>query len=269
MFFKKNLLYLLVVLGLFSCSTTKDIAYFQDLRSGQNEVANLANLQVRLQANDKISIFVNSKDPLLADLFNLPVLSRQIGMTNEQGVSTHYQKGMSGYLIASDGCINFPVLGKVKASGKTRTELAEYIKEALISKNLVKDPVVTVDFMNLGFGVLGEVRNPGRYLIEREQVTILDALSMAGDLTIYGNRTSVMVLRKIDNKEYVYHLNLCSGNDIYNSPAYYLQQNDIVYVKPNKFRSREATVNGNSWYSTSFWLSVGSLLTTIAILIYK
>ena len=132
-------------------------------------------------SEDKISILVNSKDPLLMDLFNLPIISRQIGIRSEASNN----QGMSGYTINKDGNIDFPVLGHIHVAGMTREEIALCIKEELISKNLVKDPVVTVEFMNLTVSVLGEVANPGRFNIDKDRLTLLDALSMAGDLTVY------------------------------------------------------------------------------------
>ena len=150
-----------------------------------------------------------------------------------------------------------------------REEIAECIKNVLIKENLVKDPVVTVEFANLCVSVLGEVNNPGRFSIDRDRLTVLDALSMAGDLTIYGNRNKVMVLRQEGEVHRVYGLDLTSGNHVYTSPAYYLQQNDVVYVEPNAVKARQSTVNGNNVRSTSFWISLASLLTSIGILIFN
>ena len=143
------------------------------------------------------------------------------------------------------------------------------IKKELINRNQLKDPVVTVEFMNLTYSVLGEVSSPGRYSIEKDKVTILDAISEAGDLTIFGKRENVLVLRNENGTQRVYDVNLCSGNDIYNSPVYYLQQDDVVYVEPNKVKARQSTVNGNTIFTPSFWLSVLSLATTITVLIVK
>ena len=150
-----------------------------------------------------------------------------------------------------------------------RHKIASYIKEELVSKNLVKDPVVTVEFMNLTVSVLGEVANPGRFNIDKDKLTLLDALSMAGDLTVYGKRENVLVQREENGKQTLYQVNLNSGYDLYASPVYYLQQNDIVYVEPNSMKARQATVNGNNVRSASFWMSLASLLTTITVLIVK
>ena len=215
---------------------------------------------------------MNSRDPQLTDLFNLPYVSRQLGVSsryNYSGYNGSTSQGISGYTVDANGDIDFPVLGKIHVAGMRREEIATHIKNELITKNLVKDPVVTVEFMNLCISVLGEVNTPGRFNIDRDCVTILDALSMAGDLTIYGKREKVLVLRQEGDLQRVYGINLTSGEHIYTSPAYYLQQNDVVYVEPNNVKARQSTVNGNNVRSTSFWISLASLLTSIGILIFN
>ena len=139
----------------------------------------------------------------------------------------------------------------------------------LISQNLVKDPIVTVEYANLAFDVLGEVNKPGRYHFTRDHLTLLDALSMAGDLTIQGCRETVMVIRETDNGRITYMVNLKSGKELVSSPVYYLQQNDVVYVEPNDYRSRQTTVNGNRLRSSSFWISLASLAISVILLVKK
>ena len=251
-----------------SCAKPKEVVYFQDLQQGDGSLAAVQAKEIRVRPDDKISIIVNSRDPQLTDLFNLPYVSRQLGQTLRSVTSTYGQsQGVSGYTVDSDGNIDFPVLGKIHVEGMTREEIGRCIKDELVGQDLVKDPVVTVEFMNLTVSVMGEVAKPGRYAIERDRITILDALSMAGDLTIYGRRDAVMVQRMEGDTLQVYQLNLVSGQDVYNSPAFYLQQNDLVYVAPNDVKVRESTVNGNNIRSTSFWISLGSLLTSVAVLI--
>lgn len=268
---KKNpchLLWLVALWVLTACSTSREVVYFQDLRPGESEQKIDASYELRLRPKDKISIIVNSRDQQLTNLFNLPYVSRQLGQTSATGLSNTPQ-GVSAYTLDNEGCIDFPVLGCIRLSGKTREEVAAYIKEELVSQNLVKDPVVTVEFVNLSFSVLGEVNHPGRYLIERDKPTLLDALSTAGDLTIYGKRDKVLVLRNEEGVQRVYGVDLRSASDLYSSPAYYLQQNDVIYVEPNEVKSRQSTVNGNNIRSTSFWISLASLLTSVAILIFN
>ena len=257
-----------VTLG--SCGSSKEVVYFQDLRPGETEIKLPEVKAITVRPEDKISIIVNSRDPQLTDLFNLPYVSRQLGQSlRTNGVTVSSNQGVSAYTVDADGKIDFPVLGKIYVAGMKREEIAECIKNELIKENLVKDPVVTVEFANLCISVLGEVNSPGRFNIDRDRLTILDALSMAGDLSIYGNRSKVMVLRQEGDVQRGYGLNLTSGEHIYSSPAYYLQQNDVVYVEPNAVKARQSTVNGNNVRSTSFWISLASLLTSVAILIFN
>ncbi len=250
-----------------SCNSSKDVLYFQDLKAGDSVAMAAIPVPVTVRPDDKISIVVNSRDPQLMALFNLPRVNKQMS-TVGQASSTNVSNGQDvmGYTVDSHGEIDFPVLGKIKVEGKTREEIGAYIKNELITKNLVKDPVVTVEFMNLCVSVLGEVNSPGRYGIDRDKTTIIDALSMAGDLTINGNRNNVTVLRQDGDVQRVYAIDLTSGRDIYSSPAYYLQQNDVIYVEPNEMRARQSTVNGNTIRSASFWISITSLVMSIVVL---
>ncbi len=255
---KSNILVLaLLVLLSVACSTPKEIIYFQDM--GSDSIATVHQFApIRIQPGDKISIIVNSKDESLSSLFNL---KRPVGQSS--------MKSDLGYTVDSNGNIDFPVLGKVNIAGLTREEVEAKIKSELIAQNLIKDPVVTIDFQNLSVVVLGEVVSPGRYNIEKDRVTVLDALGMAKDLTIYGKRDCVKVMREENGVQKTYEINLLSGKEVYDSPAYYLQQNDIVYVEPNNTRARQSTVNGNTVRSTSFWLSFISLLTSVVVLIFR
>lgn len=250
-----------------SCSSYKRVLYFQDISAGLYEIPIAAPTEITLRSGDKISIIVNSRDPQLMDLFNLPYVSRQLGMSSRTGVTTASTQGITGYTIDDEGNIDFPVLGKIKVAGMTREEVTDYIKNELINNNLVKDPVVTVEYMNLCISVMGEVNNPGRFNIDRDCITVIDALSMAGDLTIYGNRNNVLVQRIENGVMKAYSIDLTSGEQVYTSPAYYLMQDDVVYVEPNKMKARQSTVNGNTVRSTSFWVSIGSLIASITNII--
>lgn len=254
---------LLLSIMLYSCSTPQNISYMQDVPSGSVFSDHVKNIKV--QPGDKISVIAKSKDPQLSELFNLSVSSYRIGSTS----SSSYSQQMACYSVTSDGCIDFPILGKIKVEGLTREQIAETVKKKLVSANLVKDPVITVEFENLHFSVMGEVNNPGQYSIDRDKISLLDALSKAGDLTIYGRRDNVLVMRQQDGRSYAYRVNLTNVDSIMNSPVAYLQQNDVVYVDPNDMRKRQSTVNGNNVLSASFWVSIASLLTSIAVLIFK
>lgn len=248
-------------LTLFSCSIPKNISYFQDITGG--DTLTVSPRFIRIQPGDKISAVIKSKDPQLSELFNLPVTSYRVGSTTSSG----YSQQISCYSVATDGTIDFPILGKVSVAGKTREEIAANIKESLVAQNLIKDPVVTIEFENLHISVLGEVNKPGQFNVDRDQMTVLDALSKAGDLTIYGRRDNVTVLRQENGKQNVYRLDLNNGRELTSSPAYYLQQNDVIYIDPNNVRKRQSTVNGNNVLSTSFWISIASLVTSIAVLL--
>ena len=249
-----------------SCRAPKEIAYFQDMTPGESEVVMAAAQDIKVQPKDRLSIVVNTQEPKLNSLFNIAVASRTVGQEANEGSSS---QGVSAYTVGSDGCISFPILGKVKVAGMSREEIASYIAGQLVGKELVKDPVVTVEYVDLYVNVLGEVSSPGRYNIKKDNMTVIEALSMAGDLTINGKRDNIKVLRNEGGKQHVYALNLCSGNDVYSSPVYYLKQGDVVYVEPNDTKKRQATVNGNTVRSTSFWFSLASLLTSVVILIVK
>lgn len=250
---------------LVSCSSARHIPYFQDLRPGVDVPSSPGPGEVRIRPKDKLSVLVNSQDPRLTNLFNLPIVSQQVG----QEISADYARGLSGYTVDSGGCIDFPVVGRIRVGGLTREGMASLIKEELQSRDLVRDPVVTVEFMNLAVSVLGEVARPGRYSIDRDRLTVLDALALAGDLTVYGRRGNVLVLRDGEGGRCAYRVDLRSARQLYSSPAYYLMQGDVVYVEPNKTRARQSTVNGNNVRSTSFWISLSSLLTSIGILVFN
>ena len=263
------------VLGLVlmaSCATPADIAYFQDLRADETLAAAKAH-PIRLKPMDQISVVVTSRDPQVTSMFNLPFYSNRIGqsqsMTAMDGAAATNAQGISGYTVDSDGNIDFPVIGKIKVADRTREQAAEYIKELLVESRQIKDPVVTVEYMNLGFSVLGEVARPGRFKIDRDRFTVLDAISLAGDLTINGQRDNVTLIRHEGKQDQVYTLNLLDARSLYASPAFYIQQDDLIYVTPNDKRRRESTINGNNVRSTSFWISLASLATSVALLIFR
>ncbi len=244
---------------LLAACTTPNLSYMQDLENGKSVA--VAAKTIKVQKGDKISIVVKSKDAQLSELFNLSTTGSSGGSSSSQGVAC--------YTVASDGTVEIPVLGKVNVADKTREEIAHDVEKQLLSKDLLKDAVVTVEFENLHYSVVGEVNSPGQYSIDRDQISLFDALSSAGDLTIYGRRDNVMVIRQENGEQHIYRVDLTKGNELFNSPVCYLQQNDIVYVDPNNTKKRQATVNGNNVLSASFWISIASLATSIAVLIFR
>lgn len=258
---------LMLVMMVASCSTPKDVTYMQDLTEGEISV-NVIPKNITVRPGDKISIVVNSREAELADLFNLPIISHRVG-TGTQALSGAQSQYVSYYTVDPQGNIDFPVLGKIHISGMTRSQVAEYIKQQLVSKDLLKGPIVTMEYANTGINIMGEVTKPGRYDINKDQITILEALSLAGDLTITGKRHNVLVTRQVDGKTFAYRVDLTDSKSLYSSPAYYIQPDDVIYVEPVDVRKRQRTVNGNNVLSASFWVSVASLLTSVAVLIFK
>lgn len=250
----------MAALVLASCAAPTNIVYFQD--SQDREVSNdVENTYIRLRPEDKITVIVNCQGIELMNQFNMPYVSRYVGAVSDG--TTLANTGVSGYTVDADGNIEFPVVGKIHVAGLTRAEVAAKIKNELQTRDLIRDPVVTVDYMNLAFYVMGEVNKPDRYTITRDRLTILDALAMAGDLTILGRRDNVMVLRDTGGIQRTYLLDLRSAADLTKSPAYYICQGDVIYVSPNAMRTRQSTVNGNNVVSTSFWISIASLAATL------
>ena len=263
-----NFCAILLLLLLLSSCAAPNVSYFNDFDNDQlQQITQQAD--IRLQPGDKISVVVKSKDSQLSELFNLPVTANRIGYTSSNSSNYSYTGQMSLYTIDSNGEIDFPVIGRIKVGNMNREEAAAYIKQQLTSQNMVQAPVVTVEYGNLGFNVMGEVIRPGRYTFDRDRLTILDAISMAQDLTIQGRRDNILVIRETKQGRMTYRVNLQSGKELLQSPAFYIQQNDVIYVSPNAYRSRQTTVNGNNVLSASFWISVASLLTSIAVLIVK
>lgn len=261
---KRYLPFLAALLLLAGCRTPENVIYFQDLENGSS--FRIPDMQeILVEPGDKISIVVNSKDAALADMFNLSIVSHRVGYTSETTTSANQQ--VSCYTVDSNGEIDFPIVGKLKIAGLNRETIAALVKDTLAEEGLLNDAVVTVEFANLCISILGEVKSPGRYKIERDHVTLIDAISMAGDLNINGMRENVLVLRETENGQQAYRVDLTSAESLSTSPAYYIQQNDVVYVVPNDVRVRQSTINGNNLRNTSFWISIGSLLTSIATLI--
>lgn len=256
---------------LWSCATPTNIAYFQDMEESQ-VLQNQKVTPIRLKPMDQVSIIVNTRVPEVTAMFNMPYYTNRIGetqsLTSASGTNYSLSAGnISGYTLDADGNIDFPVLGKINLAGKTREEAANHIKNLIIASKQTKEAVVTVEFMNLGFSVLGEVTRPGRYKIDRDRFTIFDALGLAGDLTINGQRENVTLVRHNGQADEVFKLNLLDAGQLYSSPAFYVQQGDMIYVLPNEKRVRESTVNGNTVRSSSFWISLASLTTSVIVLV--
>ena len=248
-----------------SCSseTYKKINYLQDVND-ETSMSMVINKGIIIQPQDQLSIIVNSRDPKMATPFNLSVSTHYSG--SELGASSSSTR-ITGYIVDNAGNINFPSLGTVHVSGLNRWELQDLIKDMLSDSGLLRDAVVTVEFLNFKVSVLGEVTAPGTYSVTGDKITIFQALALARDLTIYGQRDNVRVIREQNGKRQIYVLNL-TDSEIFSSPAYYLQQNDVVYVTPSKVRAGQGEINENYFKSGSFWISLASIsMTTINFII--
>lgn len=259
---KKILSLLFIAAILAGCASKQKVTYFQDIHDGDTKTVTTLVKKIKMMPGDKISIVVNSKTPELVTRYNLVTPSTSFG-----GVSGGGGNNVSAYTIDSNGFIDFPEVGKIFVEGKTREEIATLIRETLINGGHVLDPTVTVEYVNQELSVLGEINRPGKISIDRDYITILDAIAMAGDLRIEGKRADVTVLRQEGDTQKVYEIDLTSSDAIYSSPAYYLQQNDIVYVKPNKKRIGQADINSNTVRSTSFWMSLASFVMVLVTFI--
>lgn len=247
--------YLCLIFSIFllvSCGSSKDINYFQGVDQFNRDVVNYSfNYEVVIESNDNLLIRVSSLNAEAAKVFNVVDLT---GGMNSSTLS--YQ----GYLVDSEGYINFPVVGSLKIAGLTKQQAIELIKEKVAQ--FIVDPVINIRFLNYKVTVLGEVNKPGTYTIEDEKITILEALGLAGEMSIYGKRTNILVCRENHGKKEFGRLDMSSA-DVFNSPYFYLQQNDVVYVEPNKSKASTSTYNQN----LPLILSAISTLATVSALI--
>ncbi|HMG66870.1 MAG TPA: polysaccharide biosynthesis/export family protein [Chitinophagaceae bacterium] len=232
------------------CVNTRKAIYFNDLKSTTITTVTLVPESV-IQKNDLLNISVASLDAKGTEVFNTPnILSVASGMSSE----------VLGYLVGTDGTIQFPILGTLKAEGLTKQQLKELIQKKLIDQALLKGPIVNVRFLNFRVTVLGEVKNPTVITVPNEKISLLEAIGLAGDLTIYAKRDNVLVIRETNGNKEIQRINL-NSIELLSSPYYYLKSNDVVYVEPNKSRIA-STGRGQQWVP-----AVLSGLSLIAIVI--
>jgi len=243
----------IVVFILSSCATRKDLVYFQD--EAVNAVMYESKPeQLVYKPDDLLTINVSAADQDAASPFNLPIVANN---TNAIGAQSAPQ--MQTYLIDSKGNIEFPTLGTIKMGGLTRTEATEMLKRRIAE--YATDPIVNIRLANFTVTVIGEVNRPGTFTVQDERITLVEALGLAGDLTIFGERENVLLIREVDGKKRFAHIDLTSINAV-NSPLYYLQQNDVIVVEPNNARVRSSTFNQNNSVLIS---AIGTLTTILAI----
>lgn len=248
----------IVVCLLTSCGSVKDIAYLQ----GEELLKKTAmddTVSLKIQKDDLLDINVSCPDQELLQ----PFLRYSSEYNSAGGVNSG---NGSGYLVELDGTINFPLLGQIKVAGLTRRQLIDLVQSRLKKEGYIKNPVVTVRFLNFRISILGEVQSPGTYYISSERITLFEALSMAGDLTIHGRRNRVAVIRETDGVRTILYHDLRS-RDVFLSPNYYLKQNDMVYVEPNRVKA-ETSVQ-NQYTSIGTWMSIISFLASMSVLIFK
>lgn len=238
------------------CSSQKEIAYFNGLNSNSADSINKRFYKIheaRICPGDMLSITVTGLDPLAVAPFNLPLVSYATPGSDQ----LYSAPTLQSYLVDINGNINFPVIGTIKLAGLSKSQAIKYINEQL--SPYLKNAIVTIQFMNYKVTVLGEVLRPGQYAISNERVTVLDALGLAGDMTIYGTRNNVLITRENNGKLEFVRLNL-NSDEVFKSPYFYLQQNDVIYVEPNSVKSIGSQ-------NISLYLSaISTLVTTVAVI---
>ncbi len=243
----------LILPVLFSCINTRKATYFNDVPDSSIPYT-AENLEPVIQRNDLLSISVSSLNPEATQIFNLP------NTVSTQSSATAGSLSLaSGYLVDQDGNILFPMLGSIKAAGLSKKELKEDIAKGITEKKLLIDPVVTIRYLNYKVTVLGEVAHPSVLTVPSEKISLLEAIGLAGDLTLYARRDDVMIIRDEEGKRITKHLNL-TDKDIFTSPYYNLKSNDIVYIAPNKARVASAT-------RTTQWLPVVFSALSVAFIV--
>ncbi len=227
-------LFLSALLALSSCVSSKDFVYLQDMQVGERYHFERKHEAV-VHRDDRLSITVSCKQPELALPFNAQNAAVKVSSTGE--ISASADGTDKGYRVDVDGNIDFPMLGKINVEGRTLAEVTQLIKNGIIEGNFIKNPLVSVDFLNFKYTVLGAVGSNGTFTVRGDRVTLLEAIANAGDLGTNARVDKVTVIREIGNERQIFVHDLRSSN-IFNSPCFYLQQNDIVYVEP-KYRKKE------------------------------
>lgn len=251
----RSLLLLLSIL-LFSCASKKDVVYYQNSAELTNAQSS-SSYEVTIQPDDLLSIIVSAEDQEIAAPFNL----KSVSMANANDLSAAIGKeSMQLYLVDSSGAIDFPILGKLQLGGLTRTEVLSMFKEKI--GRYIKKPIINFRITNFKVSLQGEVNAPGSYTINSERITLIEALALGKDLTIYGKRDNLLIIREVNGVKSFNRVDITKA-DFINSPFYYLAQNDVVYVEPNKSRQNASRVGPN----TGVFISISSILIGLISLI--
>jgi polysaccharide export outer membrane protein len=246
--------FFLLFILLQSCASRKNVAYLQDVNNNSNSQTE-ANYEPVLKNDDLLSIIVSANDPEITYMFNIPQIQGSYKVNeNQDGIKT--------YLIDTKGEIEFPVIGRIKLGGLTRTQAIDKLTEKI--KPYITNPTINLRILNYKISVLGEVNKAGNYTINSERITLLEAIANAGDLTIYGRRDNILIIREKDDKKTYNRIDI-TKSDFINSDFYYLTQNDVVIVEPNKTRVNSSSFGPN----VTATISALSVLATIIILITR
>ena len=256
-FSNKSILFILLFL-LFSCASKKDIVYYQNI-DGISTSQNTVSYEVKIQPDDLLMIIVSAEDPEIAIPFNLMTVA--VSNTGKPDIATG-QLTTQTYLVDRNGSIEFPILGKLQVGGLTRSEVLQMLKDKI--GVYIKNPIINLRITNFKISLQGEVTLPGTYPVASERVTLIEALSLAKDLTIYGRRDNILVIREVNGIKSYNRVDINKA-DFINSPFYYLAQNDVVYVEPNKTKVNASAVGPN----TSVIISAVSILVSLSVLIFK
>lgn len=251
----KKAIPLFMVMFLFSCASRTDVVYYQDIDTvSSKEKSN--SYEIKIQPDDLLMIIVSAEDPEIAIPFNMTTSF----MPSAARPDIVGQQSTQLYLVGAEGFIEFPTLGKLKVSGLTRSEMLTMLQDKI--GVYIKKPIINLRIMNFKISVQGEVNLPGTYSVASERITLIEALTMAKDLTIYGKRNNVLIIREIDGVKSYNRVDI-TKSDFITSPFYYLGQNDVVYVEPNKNKINGAAIGPN----TGVIISISSLLITLITLI--
>lgn len=244
-----------------SCGSSKDVAYFQN-----SDTVDLSASQVlydaRIMPKDQLTITVSATNDVAAVPFNMTVPTPY----TVNARSSYSQAMLQTYLVDNEGKINFPIVGELHVGGLTKSEAENMIRAKIMPyMSEAENPIVTVRMTGYQISVIGEVSRPGTFTVSREKITVLEALAQAGDLTIYGVRNNVQLIREdSEGRKSIHFLNLNDANLI-NSPYYYMQQNDVLYVTPNKVKAQNSSVGS----MTTLWFSATSILISLTSLLYN
>ncbi len=266
---KKNILILSLIVLFASCKTSREITYLQNAGKAavMQDTAQAPVPDALIKKGDLLTITVNASTPEAAQPFNLPLIPTTGIKNYDQGnsaVSTGMGAGsLQNYLIDVHGDLIFPVIGKIHAEGMTKTQLTDYIVKKIYPRYIKEEPIISIRFANFKVSVLGEVARPNTYNIDNEKISLLEAIAMAGDLTIFGKRDNVLLIRENNGKRETVRLDL-RDKRLIDSPYYFLQQNDVIYVQPNGPKARSSAFGTAETVSISI---VGTLISLSSLII--